>query len=551
MSVTGTQQRVYGTLIYDNCHIDLRRFAIVFGSTTKSPRKSSNVLYGNEVPMIQTGYKYSGYITLFMYQDTGDVYAAIEVRVCKRDKKTILIDTYGEIALPNYDIILWFDKNNTKYFASQYDFPQFGSETTTYIDLSTNNSYVWHGAGYTEGDGWVELGSETVGNILSHNTQTITKFEEKGSKNSLSLINCCKYCPDICEEYCDIFTSIHSYKLKTRVIGYEKVKLDIGFEYYHDVNRKIIPYGIKNLGYKTILIQPQNLCIEYKFKMEDGNTYFMFWIYPSSNTSRLEYGTICIKAILYPYASYGFCATGFISDFYDDETKEIPLHNNFSYILPTHTDYNNLVGKIIKTDAMSVTQYANIISIDDTDNIAIIDPNTIFSSSGSNQIRPIIDGNFTLTGTVIYEHFSMYHITYFKILEIDVNLEDLYIDLNMTVTFNNVVTLRSMYLGNEYYINHGTNYGDYMVQFTNIIHNPDNTYTAIWNGKLNGSFGLTLYPNTNLYIYIDTNVYCEGTTISGNVAWSSASSGRELHYGDKCLVVNGIYNDGFEAVIIS
>jgi hypothetical protein len=388
------------------------------------------------------------------------------------------------------------------------------------------------------------------GSKMSHFKTTLDKFKEDG-KTGLTTINCCKYCPDICEEYCDIFTSIHSYKLKTRVIGYEKVKLDIGFERYHDMNRKIIPYGIKNLGYKTILIQPQNLCIEYKFKMEDGNTYFMFWIYPSSNTSTLEYGTICIKAILYPYALYGFCATGFISDFYDDETKEIPLHNNFSYILPTHTDYNNLVGKIIKTNAMLVTQYAKIISISDEDNIAIIDPNTIFSSSGSNQIRPIIDGNFTLTGTVIYEHFSMYHITYFKILEIDVNLEDLYIDLNMTVTFNNVVTLRSMYLGNEYYINHGTLYGDYMVAFTDITHNEDNTYTAKWNGKLNGSFGLTLYPNTNLYIYIDTNVYCEGTTISGNVAWSSASSGRELHYGDKCLVVNGIYNDGFEAVIIS
>ena len=201
---------------------------------------------------------------------------------------------------------------------------------------------------------------------------------------------------------------------------------------------------------------------------------------------------------------------------------------------------------------MLINQYAKIISISDEDNIAIIDPDTIFSDDSSNQIWPLIDGDFELTGTIIHDPYKIYHITYFTILESAVNLIDLYIDLTMTITFSGVVTLRSMYLGNDYYINSGANYGDkYMVAFTDITHNEDNTYTAKWNGKLNGSFGLTLYPNTNLYIYIDTNVYCEGTTISGNVAWSSASSGRELHYGDKCLVVNGIYNDGFEAVIIS
>jgi len=551
MVVIGNEQRVYGTLVSDNCYIDLRRFAIVFDSTSKSPAKSTTVTYGDAVPMTQNGYKYSGYITLFMYQELGDVYAAIEVRVCKRDKKTILIETYGEVALPDHDIGLWFNKNNIKYFNSQYDFPQSGSETVTYIDLSTNTSYTWNGSSYTKGDGWIQLNSEIIGNTLSYNEQLISKFEEKGNKSSLSLINCCKYCPDICEEYCNISTSIYSYKLKTRVIGYEKVKLDIEFERCHDMDRKIIPYGIKNLGYKTILIQPQNLCIEYKFKFESGNAYLLFWIYPTSNASRLEYANIGIKMKLYHYNSYGFYATGFLSDFYDDdEDKEIPLHHTSGYILPTDACFLNLIGKTIKVNSMLIDQYAKIISISDEDNIAIIDPDTIFSDHSSNQIWPLIDGDFELTGTIIRDPYKIYHITYFTILKSAVNLIDLYIDLTMTITFSDVVTLRSMYLGNDYYINRGTKYGDYMVAFTDITHNEDNTYTAKWNGKLNGSLDLTMNLPQTLCIYIDATVKKETTTISGNVKWSSASSGRELHYGDRCLIVNHSF-DNQTAVIIS
>jgi len=191
---------------------------------------------------------------------------------------------------------------------------------------------------------------------------------------------------------------------------------------------------------------------------------------------------------------------------------------------------------------MLIDQYAKIISISDEDNIAIIDPDTIFSDDSSNQIWPLIDGDFELTGTIIPDPYKIYHITYFTILKSAVNLIDLYIDLTMTITFSGVVTLRSMHFGNKY--------GDYMVAFTDITHNEDNTYTAKWNGKLNGSLDLTMNLPQTLCIYIDATVKKEITTISGNVKWSSASSGRELHYGDRCLIVNHSF-DNQTAVIIS
>ena len=110
MTVTGTEQRVYGTLVGGispiGCIIDLHRFALVSGSTTQSPTEASTVTYADTTPYRQCGYKYDGYLTLFLsisgstvYAASGStVYAAVEVRICKNDPKRIVIETYGEVA---------------------------------------------------------------------------------------------------------------------------------------------------------------------------------------------------------------------------------------------------------------------------------------------------------------------------------------------------------------------------------------------------------------------------------------------------------------------
>lgn len=47
MTVTGTEQRVYGTLI-GNCYVDLRRFALVVGDGSLSPPEASTVIYASD-----------------------------------------------------------------------------------------------------------------------------------------------------------------------------------------------------------------------------------------------------------------------------------------------------------------------------------------------------------------------------------------------------------------------------------------------------------------------------------------------------------------------
>jgi hypothetical protein len=540
LSVTGTQQRVYGTLIYDNCHIDLRRFAIVFGSTTKSPAKSTTVTYGDAVPMTQTGYKYSGYITLFMYQELGDVYAAIEVRICKRDRKTILIETYGEVALPDHDIGLWFNKNNIKYFNSQYDFPQSGSETVTYIDLSTNTSYTWNGSSYTEGDGWIQLDSEIIGNTLSHNEQTITKFEEKGDKNSLTLMNCCKYCPDKCVDHCKVQIATSSCRLTSCVIGLERIKLNMEYLYgdYWTADVITIPYGLKYDGYETYYYSYYGICIEYKIGFDDG-FYLEYWVYTLTNQSTLMYVEFAVRlmgigsVVNSPYPVKSIFVSGFVSDFHEDGeiTPPVIIDGSVSRY-PVIESFDTLIGKTIHTFS-GIPEHAKILDIDEN-GIAYIDPETI-ESEGPHEFKPRIDGDFEISTNSARRTCEV------KILDWDIPLGDLCIDLTMTVTFFTSAPHIPTTMSAQYppcIFPMGGNWIYDSEPMPDFIRNPDGTFTIHREGPLTQK-QLKYYSSdagVGIHFRIDQDLYCSAL-LSGNIRWYT-STGREMHYGDKGLLVS-------------
>lgn len=157
MTVTGTEQRVYGTLT-GGCIIDLHRFALVSGSTTQSPTEASTVTYADTTPYKQCGYKYSGYITLFLSISGSSVYAAVEVRICKNDPKRIVIETYGEVA-----------------------------------KTVTGGMALWFNKGTDAEPDWVKLNSTTSGVIMPYATTSYTFRETK--RNGATTIDCCKKCP--------------------------------------------------------------------------------------------------------------------------------------------------------------------------------------------------------------------------------------------------------------------------------------------------------------------------------------------------------------------
>ena len=161
MTVTGTQQRVYGQLVSGGCLIDLHRFALVSGSTTAPPVTSGltfsdeyptpgdtiifalgtdqtisstptitltgpstitatgvtygsfTVTYANTTPYKQCGHAYAGFITLLLLSSGTTVYAAVELRICKNDSKRIVLETYGQVKhTVTGGISLWFNKGS-------------------------------------------------------------------------------------------------------------------------------------------------------------------------------------------------------------------------------------------------------------------------------------------------------------------------------------------------------------------------------------------------------------------------------------------------------
>lgn len=202
MTVTGTQQRVYGTLT-GGCMIDLHRFALVSGSTTDSPTTAVTVTYADTTPYKQCGYKYSGYLTLFLSISGSSVYAAVEVRICKNDPKRIVIETYGEVAKTvTGGMSLWFNKGTDKHFPTRDDFPETGSSNVNYINDATGKYYIWNETLYEEGSCWVKLNSTSSGVIMPYATTSYTFKESK--RNGSTTIDCCKKCPSCGCKTCNI-----------------------------------------------------------------------------------------------------------------------------------------------------------------------------------------------------------------------------------------------------------------------------------------------------------------------------------------------------------
>jgi hypothetical protein len=274
LSVTGTQQRVYGTLVAeaDNCNINIRRFALVSGSTTQSPTEASTVTYADTTPYRQCGYKYDGYLTLFLSISGSTVYAAVEVRICKNDAKRIVIETYGEVAKTiTGGMALWFNKGTDKHFPTRDDFPETGSSDINYIDDATGKYYIWNETVYEEGSCWVKLNSTTSGVIMPYATTSYTFKESK--RNGSITIDCCKKCPSCGCKNCDVsgrFTVYYySFLARSNCCEY----LTISSIIKSQLTLTSYMYGLKKNGDYTLYNSSENIYIEYKLNCNTIDIY--------------------------------------------------------------------------------------------------------------------------------------------------------------------------------------------------------------------------------------------------------------------------------------
>ena len=247
MVVTGTEQRVYGTLTASNsCLINLHRFAIVSGSTTQSPVEASTVTYADTTPYKQCGYKYSGYITLFLSISGSSVYAAVEVRICKNDAKRIVIETYGEVAKTvTGGMTLWFNKGT---------------------DASPD---------------WVKLNSTTSGVIMPYATTSYTFKETK--RNGSITIDCCKKCPSCGCKNCYIWNRFkiiyYTFSCSTNCCEY----VTLSYSSHTTIASSGLLYGLN--GYGELTVNSAYATIEYKLECDTVN----IWLYRSSNVTELTY----------------------------------------------------------------------------------------------------------------------------------------------------------------------------------------------------------------------------------------------------------------------
>lgn len=166
MVVTGTEQRVYGTLV-GNCQIYLDRFAIVLGSQSEFPSTAASVLYGSDLSFYQCGYEYSGNFSLlyFLSLTASTCAAAFEARICKNDSKRIVIETYGDVAATQA-MGLWFNTAKSAH--------KSGSDPN-----------------------WVKLNSVAASGTLPYATTSYV-FKENASENSgATVIDCCKKVPNM------------------------------------------------------------------------------------------------------------------------------------------------------------------------------------------------------------------------------------------------------------------------------------------------------------------------------------------------------------------
>lgn len=170
MTVNGTEQRVYGTLIGE-CKIALDRFAIVLNSTTQDPTESSTVVYGSSLTLLQCGYLYDGYISLlrFLPSNALNPSAAFEIYICKRDSKRMIIETYGDLN-SDVDISLWF--NQARSLSST------GDDIPVFDDTK---------------DQWIKLNSTTESTTMTYVKETFI-FSTSADKSGATEILCCQHC---------------------------------------------------------------------------------------------------------------------------------------------------------------------------------------------------------------------------------------------------------------------------------------------------------------------------------------------------------------------
>jgi len=206
LTVEGTEQRVYGNLVSTSpCFFDLHRIALCYNSSTK-PNNASNVKYGDHISVAKRncGVKYDGFLTL-IFND----WCLIEINTCKKTPFTIV--EYGEnlriklsrIVLTIYGFSeanyasVWFNVNNEKRYSDYNHFPEIGNIYTTYIDSSTNITYIWDGEIYTGGDGWTQVTTLNAGVIYDTPIKSTYLLDIKTLQDQTKyFIECCEHCKE-------------------------------------------------------------------------------------------------------------------------------------------------------------------------------------------------------------------------------------------------------------------------------------------------------------------------------------------------------------------
>jgi len=323
MTVTGTEQRVYGTLV-GGCIIDLHRFALVLGSQTAAPISSGltfsqefaapgdeltfdlytddtaistptvsltgpstiyatdvtyesfTVIYADETPYKQCGYKYDGYLTLFLSISGASVYAAVEVYICKNDNKRIVLETYGEVAKTvTGGMALWFNKGVDKHYATRGDFPETGSENVNYINDQYDDWYIWNGSAYYIGSCWVKLNS-TTSDVKMPYAKTSYTFKETKRNGSIT-IDCCKKCPSCGCKACSVQFYVMLRGTSTKI--YPTSTLMYG---YHDP-----PYGNQSCLWKISTVPVMTVadwrCLEVDVNVPDNVIYDVYFEDPDGD----------------------------------------------------------------------------------------------------------------------------------------------------------------------------------------------------------------------------------------------------------------------------
>ncbi len=187
MTVTGTEQRVYGTLVSENCEISMNRFRVIRGSTlypldTQNPYNSVhdfNII-------LDCGRRYDGYITCLFKEENflvdEDIRSAtcLEIRICNDYKNRIVFESYGELKPEkNGSRAIWFNKGTEdKIYNSKDQFPEKGISGINYFATDINKCYIWNDEKYEIGTLWYLLNFVEEDQLMEYKKE-VMKFKEK------------------------------------------------------------------------------------------------------------------------------------------------------------------------------------------------------------------------------------------------------------------------------------------------------------------------------------------------------------------------------------